>query len=266
MKLFISADMEGTAGILSWNEAEHSHADYQEFRALMTEEVVAACQGARAAGATQILIKDAHDSGRNLMLDRLPDYTQIVRGWSGHPDSMMFGLDESFSGAFYIGYHAKAGTEANPLAHTFNLRISRLILNDAVVSEFTINALCAARYKVPSLLVSGDAGICHDANDLVSGIATVQTLTGYGAAALSMAPAAARAAIAAAAQAAVENIAAIQPPVIAKQFRLIIEFNNPCDAYRASFYPNACSNGPRSVLFETTDYFEILRALRFMKS
>ena len=73
MKVFISADIEGTAGIAHWNEADRTHPDWAEFRALMTGEVVAACEGARAAGATEVVIKDAHDSGRNLLHDRLPD-------------------------------------------------------------------------------------------------------------------------------------------------------------------------------------------------
>jgi D-amino peptidase len=266
MKIFISADMEGTAGILSWDEAQHGHRDYNEFRELMTREVVAACDGARAAGASEVLIKDAHDTGRNLILDRLPEYAKVVRGWSGHPDSMMFGLDDDFAGALYIGYHSKAGTESNPLAHTFNLRISRLTLNEEVVSEFTINALCAARYNVPSLFLSGDAGICADAQKLVPGITTVETMQGHGAASISIAPTAACIAIREGVEAAIRDRTSVSVPAIAASLNLMIEFNNPCDAYRASWYPNASPSGPRCVTFEATDYFEIQRALRFMKS
>lgn len=181
MKVFISADMEGTAGIAHWDETERTHPDWAEYRELMTGEVVAACEGARAAGATEVLVKDAHDSARNLIADRLPDFARIVRGWSGHPDAMMFGLDASFHAAVYTGYHAKAGTEDNLLAHTSNLRISRLLLNGEVASEFTMNALCAARYGVRSAFLSGDAGICADAEAFAPGIVTLPTLEGHGA-------------------------------------------------------------------------------------
>jgi len=266
MKIFISADMEGTAGILSWDEAQHGHQDYTEFRELMTREVIAACEGARAAGANEVLVKDAHDTGRNLIVERLPSYANVVRGWSGHPDSMMFGLDAEFTGALYIGYHSKAGTEENPLAHTFNLRISRLLLNDEVVSEFTINAFCAARYNVPSLFLAGDAGICADAQLLVPEIATVETLHGHGAASISIAPTASCVAIREGVEAAIRDRSRVSVPTIAASLKLVIEFNNPCDAYRASWYPNARPSGPRCVAFEATDYFEIQRALRFMKS
>jgi len=125
MKVCTPAQNEGTAGIAHGTEAGRTRPGRADFRALMTAEVVAACEGARAAGATEVVIKDAHDSGRNLILDRLPDYARIVRGWSGHPDEMMFGIDETFAAALYTGYHSKAGTEVNPLAHTSNLRISR---------------------------------------------------------------------------------------------------------------------------------------------
>src|ERR1700739_4578219 len=92
MKVFLSADIEGTAGIVHWDEAHRTHSDYAEFHALMTAEVVAACDGARAAGADEVVIKDAHGSARNLIVDQLPNYAHIIRGWSGHPDLMMFGL------------------------------------------------------------------------------------------------------------------------------------------------------------------------------
>lgn len=266
MKIFISADIEGTAGILSWDEAEKTHADYAEFRALMTAEVLAACDGALAAGATEIVVKDAHDSGRNLLLEHLPACARIVRGWSGHPDAMMFGIDESFDAALYTGYHSKAGVEDNPLAHTSTLRIARLTLNGETASEFTLNALCAARYGVPSVFLSGDEGICADARMLVPGIATVETLKGVGAATISLAPAAARAAIRQHVERALRDGIGRAVPGIPETIEIVIEFGNPVDAYRASWYPGVRAHGPRAVAFASDDYFEILRAYRFMKS
>ena len=97
MKIYISADIEGTTGITDWEEAGKGHPTYQEFRERMTEEVVAACEGAIEAGAKEILIKDAHDSGRNIIAGRLPDCAKLIRGWSGHPFSMVQELDESFA-------------------------------------------------------------------------------------------------------------------------------------------------------------------------
>src|SRR3546814_34479 len=135
MKIYISADIEGVAGITNWNEAEKNHPDYPEFRERMTEEVVAACEGAIAAGATEILIKDAHGSGRNILAERLPACARLVRGWSGHPLAMVQELDESFDAAMFVGYHSKAGTEANPLDHTLTLRVAKLSINGQAIGR-----------------------------------------------------------------------------------------------------------------------------------
>ena len=101
MKVFISADIEGTAGITDWTEALKEGADYAEFRRLMTDELIAACEGARAAGAEAVVVKDAHQTGRNLIVGDLPDYVQVFRGWSGHPHAMMSGLKAGFDAALY---------------------------------------------------------------------------------------------------------------------------------------------------------------------
>jgi D-amino peptidase len=264
MKIFISADIEGTAGINHWDETIHGNPDWAEFRELMTSEVLAACEGARAAGATEVVIKDAHDSGRNLIVDRLPDYTRIVRNWSGHPDQMMFGLDDSFTAAIYTGYHAKAGTEDNPLAHTSNLRISRLLLNGEVASEFTINALCAALYGVPSVFLAGDAGICADVRSMIPGITTVATLEGAGPASNSIAPARSRQLIREGVEQALRTKAG-GVPALKGPWEVVVEFVNPVSAYQARWYPGARAHGLRAVAYVSSDFFEILRALLFIK-
>ncbi len=117
-------------------------------------------------------VKDAHQTGRNLILSNLPDYVRIIRGWSGHPLLMMQELDESFAAVMFTGYHDKAGTDKNPLAHTFTGK-ARLWLNGEPASEFTINAHAAAMFGVPIAFLSGDAGICADAARLVPGIETL---------------------------------------------------------------------------------------------
>lgn len=264
MKIFLSADIEGTAGIAHWDEAERGKADYDEFRELMTAEVIAACEGARAAGVCEVVIKDAHDSGRNIILDRLPSFVKIMRGWSGHPDAMMFGLNSEFSAAIYTGYHAKAGSEANPLAHTTTTRVSRVRLNGEIASEFTFNTLCAAHYNVPSIFISGDSEICSDAKALHPAIHTVSTLDGFGRASLSLAPAKAREAIIEGVKTAVLGISDQTILNYSGPYEISLEFVNPTDAYRASWYPGAYEMEPRTVGFKSDVFFEIQRALRFM--
>jgi hypothetical protein len=114
-KIFISADIEGTTGINVWPETEPPN-DY--FRKQMTREVSAAANSAFLNGATDIVIKDAHDSARNLIPDELPRKIRLVRGWMSDPDCMMQGLDKSFDACIFTGYHSPAGNNGNPLSHT----------------------------------------------------------------------------------------------------------------------------------------------------
>lgn len=264
MKVFISADIEGTAGITNWDEARKGNPDYAEFREYMTDELVAACEGAKAAGATEVVVKDAHSTARNLILSKLPAYVRIVRGWSGHPDAMMFGIDKSFDAALYTGYHNKAGTDTNPLAHTLTGTVSRMLINGEVASEYTLNAHCAARYGVPSVFLSGDAGMCGEAKDLVPEIATVATSEGFGPATSSLSPQGAVKAIRETVEASLSRDLSKCLPKLAKKFELIVEYTNPIDAYRGSWYPGIQHPAPRTLRFEADDFFELQRAIRFI--
>lgn len=263
MKVFISADIEGTAGITDWSEALKDQAGYAEFRQYMTDEVVAACEGAHAAGADEIVVKDAHQTGRNIIIGDLPDYVRVVRSWSGHPHKMMEGIEAGFTAALYTGYHNKAGSNTNPLAHTFSGAV-RIKLNDELASEFTINALCAAALGVPSVFISGDGGICAEATAMAPGITAVAVSDGYGPATHSMSPRRSVAEIRAGVEAALRRGVEGCMPKMPAHFKLDLCYNNPSSAYRASWYPGARLAEPCTARFETDDCFEALRALNFM--
>lgn len=264
MKVYISSDIEGTAGITHWDEAEKAKAVYAEFRELMTREVLAAIEGAIEAGATEILLKDAHDSGRNIITENLPACVRIIRGWSGTPLSMVQGIDGGFDAVVFTGYHSRAGSEGNPLAHTMNLRINEFRLNGVPASEFHLHATAAAYYKVPAVFLSGDKGICADALRLNPGMVTVETMEGLGRSTISISPAVARANIKAGVKKALGlDRKSLLLPVPAETV-LEVEFNNPTDAYRASWYPGAKHVGRRTVQYTHTDFFEIMRAQKFI--
>ena len=176
MKVYISVDIEGIAGIAHDDETSKSHADYPEFREEMTREALAACEGAMAAGAREIFVKDAHGSGRNILVERLPECARIVRGWSGHPLSMVQELDASFDAILFIGYHSRAGAETNPLARTLSSEVASIKLN----GTFDIDSCLGCHAFAPSFraveahqdpdlqkqLLSremGCTGICHPA-------------------------------------------------------------------------------------------------------
>jgi D-amino peptidase len=264
MKIYISADIEGTAGISHWDEANKSHFSYPEMRELMTGEVLAACEGAIAAGATEIFIKDAHDTGRNIISERLPREARLIRAWSGHPFSMVQGIDESFAGVLFTGYHSKAGSEGNPLAHTMSLSVDELRLNGEAASEFHLHALAAGSIGVPALFLSGDKGIAADAKRLNPGMVTTPVSEGIGPSTISLSPRAARAAIKAGIETAIkgDRAACVMKP--APKYVLEVKYTNPVDAYRASWYPGAKHSAAQTVMLEAKDYFDIMRALRFI--
>jgi len=230
----------------------------------MTAEVAAACEGALAAGATEILVQDAHDTADNLIADELPRQIQLIRGWSGGPMSMMQELDETFDAAMMIGYHGRAGGGASPLEHTYSGRATRVRINDRPVAEFTIAAFSAAHFGVPSVLVSGDAGVCDEAHELVPAITAIPVKHGVGGSTISIHPELTIDRIREGAQAALGADLSPCGIELPERIALEIDFRHHAPAYRASFYPGATQPNPMTVRFEADDIYEALRAFEFL--
>ncbi len=156
LKIYISADMEGLAGAVTDEQLGPSGFEYQRFREFMTAEVNAAIDAARAAGATEILVGDSHGNGQSLLIDRLPNDVMIVRSWP-RPLGMMDGIDATFDGAIFIGYHSSTSNRRGVRAHTMSsANVTELRLNDIAMSEGGLNAAIAGHFGVPIILVSGD--------------------------------------------------------------------------------------------------------------
>ena len=264
MKVYISVDIEGVAGITHWNEAEKTHADYPEFREQMTREAIAAVEGAEAAGAKDIWVKDAHDSGRNLITSMLPANIRLIRSWAGHPFCMLQELDKSFDAVMMIGYHSAAGSEANSLAHTLSLKAHLIRLNGRIASEFYIHALAGSMLDVPTVFVSGDEGLMEEVKKTNAAIGRCEIKRGVGQSTLSMTPKAAIAAIRLGAEAALKGDLAKNLIPLPKTFALEITYTDPVTAYRMSWYPGAGHVGDRTIRYETTNYLDILRMLNFV--
>ncbi len=264
MKVYISADIEGITGVTHWDEADRVKSDHNEFREQMTAEVSAACEGALQAGATEIWVKDAHASARNLIAARLPKQTRLIRGWSGHPFSMVQELDESFHALLMVGYHSRAGSEANPLAHTITDKIASLKINGRYASELQINAYTAAYVNVPLVFVSGDEGICQEATQLIPPIATLAVKRGVGNASVNIHPHLAVEKTTERVQRALtDNVAQCRLP-LPGQFTVEITYRDHTMARRASFFPGAELVRPHTIGFESNDYFEVLRLFAFV--
>jgi D-amino peptidase len=264
MKVYISVDIEGAAGITHWDEARKNNADYAEFRERMTGEAVAACEGALAAGATGLWVKDAHGSGRNILGERLPKEARLIRGWSGHPYCMLQELDDSFDAVALVGWHGPAADPGNTLSHTLTGSYGRMTLNGEPCSEYLIHAHVAALTGTPVVFLSGDAGICEQAKATNPAIHTVTTNIGHGDSVIAAHPAVARQRIHDGVEAALRSDLAAHVQPRAERHVLRIRFRHHGDAYRRSFYPGARLEDAETVTLETDDFFEIARMLRFM--
>jgi D-amino peptidase len=262
MKVFISVDIEGICGVTHWDETDLDKAAFEAAREQMTAEAAAACQGALEAGATEIWVKDAHASARNLIAARLPRAARLIRGWSGHPFLMMEGLDGSFHCAALVGYHSRAGAGDNPLAHTMNGQIVALKINDVPTSEFRINAYTAGYCQVPLVFVSGDEGLCEEAKTLAPNIHALAVKRGVGDSTRNLHPAEAVEQTRAAVARAVADAARCQV-ALPGHFAVEIQYRRQQQAYQMGFYPGASQSDPVTVCFEHDDYFEVLRFLQF---
>lgn len=264
MKLFISADIEGTTGICSWIETEKGNADYDKMACQMSKEVNAVCEGASEAGFTEILVKDAHDSARNISPEILPRNTNIIRDWARNPFGMMAGLDDSFDAVAMTGYHATAGTNGNPLAHIWDLQNEYIKMNGTYLSEFQMNAYIAAYFHVPVVLVSGDQMLCDAAKALIPSITAVAVSEGMGNASKSIHPLEALSLLKKGMITALSHDFHSCIPELPKHFSIEIRFREHFRAYKSSFYPGAKQEGMKSVSFEADDYMDVLRFFLFV--
>lgn len=264
MKIYMSVDIEGVTGVTDWDETDKTKPDYLEFREQMTAEASAACRGAMAAGAGEILIKDAHGTARNLIPSNLPVEARLIRGWSGHPFSMMDGLDSSFHAAMMIGYHASAGSDTNPLAHTITSGLSYIKINGQYASEFLLNVYTAAYQSVPVIFLSGDLGICNTAKEIVPGITTVPVKECSGNLTVNIHPDRAIERIQNGAESALnENIEDCRIR-IPGALTVEVRYHLHAKARLACNFPGVQLVDPYTVSFNTGDYYEVLRTLSFI--
>jgi D-amino peptidase len=172
MKILIAADMEGVTGVTTWDQVTPGHAEYARFRKLMTEDINAAIRGACDAGATEIVVADGHWNGSNILIEDLDRRARLNSG-SPSPLSMMEGIDESVDAVFFIGYHARNGSENAILDHTWSSRtVANVWLNDLLTGEYGLNAAVAGHFGVPVIMASGDQTACQQMVELLGGIET----------------------------------------------------------------------------------------------
>ena len=264
MKLFISADMEGVAGVSAWDEVENDKPDYNYYSQQMSKEVASVCNAALESGAKEILVKDGHGTARNIITGYIPKGVKILKGWTRNPYIMMAGLDTSYDGVIMTGYHAGAGSGGNPLAHTMNGVNVTVTMNGMLMSEFVMNACTAALFSVPVIAITGDEDVCSQAKELIPQITAIPLKKGIGNAVISCGDQEAQELLKAGITEALKKDFSRCKLELPKKFSFEIRFSEHYLAYKASFYKGVVQKDPYTILFETNDYFEWLRMYFFI--
>ena len=180
MKILIAADMEGVTGVTTWDQVTPGHFEYPRFRQLMTGDVNAAIQGALEAGADQVIVIDGHSYGTNILIEELNPSARLNSG-NDSPLAMVQGIQDGADGVFFVGYHARAGSQNAILDHTWSSKkVANLWLNDLLLGETGLNAALCGHFNVPVLMISGDQTTCAQAMDLLGPleVASVKRATG----------------------------------------------------------------------------------------
>ncbi len=268
LKVYISADMEGVGGVVTWEiQADPHGREYEKFRRLMTQEVNAAIAGAYQAGATEVLVSDSHNDGQNIDVEELYGLAKLVRSWP-RPLSMMEGIDETFDAVVFIGYHASEGSAAGVLAHTMSSRrILEIKLNGTPVPEAGFNAAIAGEFNVPVVFLSGDQTIGAEAKKLLGPIETAEVKQAIGFyAAKTMHPEEARQLILQGVKKALERRAELKPYKVAHPVKLEIAFKKIVDAEIVAMLPGVERVRGNAVLFTAKDMIEASKFLEAILS
>lgn len=266
LRVFISVDMEGVTGVVHWEETNRAGKDYDYFRTVMTKEANAAIEGAAAAGATEIVVRDSHGSARNILPELLDKRARLLRDWSGSHMSMMEGVDESFDAVMFVGYHAMAGTPNALLEHTSSGTVTSIVINGVALPEAGYNALIAGSFGVPVVFTAGDRAICNQVTELFGEVETVAVKEGIGGAALNLHPEVARDRIRAGAEHALRNLNRYQPYRLTAPYTLVVTLKDEKMVHNATFYPGVERTGDWELTFRHDDIMEVIKAWVFMRT
>lgn len=260
VRLFISVDLEGVCGVVSEADVARAGSAAGAARAHLRADLLAVLEACRAAGAEEVVVCDGHDDGRNLDAGDLPDYVRLISG-SPAPLSMLQGLRRGLDGALFVGCHARAGTEAAVLEHTWSPSVFRIAVGELEIGEFGLGALLAGSCGVPTLYLSGDDKVAAEAQQLVPRLVT--TVVKYGISRTSAElcpPDEARARMRSDVLAALRGRAAVSPLLWSGE-PLRVSFTRVAMCDLAAGWPGARRLDGRSVEVSGTTFGEVYRGL-----
>jgi D-amino peptidase len=264
-KIYVSVDMEGVAGVVSPEQLGPAGFEYARFREFMTEETNVALAAAREAGATELVVGDSHGNMQNLLIEKLPKDVLVVRS-SPRPLMMMQGLDDSFDGVIFIGYHTSTTNPEGVRAHTMSsATLADVRLNGVSVPEAAFNAAIAGHFGVPVLAISGDDAIVKEARGLLGDVEGAVVKWAYGFhSAKTLTPEAARDVIREKVRAAMARRGSFRPYVVKTPVELEVRFKNYRPAEVLSYLPIVKRTDAHSVWFVGKDMLEVSRFMEFL--
>jgi D-amino peptidase len=258
LKIYISVDMEGVAGVVTADQLGPSGFEYERFRHFMTNEALAAVRAAKESGATEIVVSDSHGNGESLLIEEFPKDVRIVRSWPRH-GSMMAGLDSSFDAALFVGYHASTTNMRGVRAHTFSsAHFTRVALNGNAVTEGAFNAAYAGALGVPTVFASGDDAAMEELKSRLGNIETAETKKNLGFhSAETLTPEASCERIGAGVKAALARLHDFKPYTIKAPVTLEISFKNYTPAEMLSYLRSVERVDSHTIRFVGKDMAEV---------
>jgi D-amino peptidase len=257
LRVLISVDMEGVAGAVTGDQLGPTGFEYGRFREFMTREALAAVTAAKAAGATEIIVTDAHGNGENLLIEQFPPDVRVIRSWPRQL-GMVAGVDQQVDAVMFIGYHASTNNVKGVRAHTFSsATLTRVALNGTVVSEGSWAAAIAGHFNAPVIMMSGDDAAIAEVRSAVGNIEAAETKRTLGFhSAMTLTPQASYDLIAARAKSALTRRAEFKPYKVTTPVTVDISFKHYTAAETLAFLPMFERTDAHSIRFRAKDMVE----------
>ena len=265
LKVHISVDMEGVAGTVTADQLGPTGFEYGRFREFMTREALAAIEAARAGGATEIVVADAHGNGENLLIEQFPADVRLIRSWP-RKLGMVAGIDQDVDAAIFIGYHAGTNNPTGVRAHTFSsANLARVAINGVNVTEGSWNAAIAGQFNVPVIMMSGDDAAIAEVRKAIGNIEGAETKRTLGFhSANTLTPQASYAAISQHVSAAFKRLGDFKPYKIPGPLTVEVTFKNYLPAEVLAYLPMFERADSHSIRFRAKDMAEASAIMNFI--
>ena len=265
LKVHISVDMEGVAGVVTSEQLGPTGFEYARFREFMTREALAAVNAAKAAGATEVIVADSHGNGQNLLIEQFPADVRVIRSWPRRL-GMVAGVDDQVDAAMFIGYHAGTNNPSGVRAHTFSsANLTRVALNGTNVTEGAWNAAVAGHFGVPVIMMSGDDAAIEEVRKAVGGIEAAETKRTLGFhSALTLTPQASAALIGERVTAAMRRRSEFSPLKVQTPIVVDVSFKNYMAAEVLAYLPIFERVDSHSIRFRAKDMVEASAIMSFI--